>query len=81
MCWSKVCAGRLAARRWPESFTGIHGTMSNVDAVLFVTPEYNRSVPAVLKNALDVGSRPKDLGALSHCRRHTSLDLKRSVRT
>ena len=26
--------------------------------VLFVTPEYNRSVPAVLKNALDVGSRP-----------------------
>jgi chromate reductase, NAD(P)H dehydrogenase (quinone) len=28
------------------------------DAVLFVTSEYNRSVPAVLKNALDVGSRP-----------------------
>jgi chromate reductase len=28
------------------------------DAVLFVTPEYNRSVPGVLKNALDVGSRP-----------------------
>jgi chromate reductase len=28
------------------------------DAVLFVTPEYNRSVPAVLKNAIDVGSRP-----------------------
>jgi len=27
-------------------------------AVLFVTPEYNRSVPAALKNALDVGSRP-----------------------
>jgi chromate reductase len=29
-----------------------------VDAVLFVTPEYNRSVPGCLKNALDVGSRP-----------------------
>jgi chromate reductase len=28
------------------------------DAVLFVTPEYNRSVPAPLKNAIDVGSRP-----------------------
>jgi chromate reductase len=26
--------------------------------VLFVTPEYNRSVPAPLKNAIDVGSRP-----------------------
>ena len=28
------------------------------DAVLFVSPEYNRSVPGVLKNAIDVGSRP-----------------------
>lgn len=28
------------------------------DALLFVTPEYNRSVPAPLKNAIDVGSRP-----------------------
>jgi chromate reductase len=28
------------------------------DAMLFVTPEYNRSVPAVLKNAIDIGSRP-----------------------
>lgn len=28
------------------------------DAVLFVTPEYNRSVPGVLKNAIDIGSRP-----------------------
>ena len=29
-----------------------------VDAVLFVTPEYNRSMPGVLKNAIDIGSRP-----------------------
>lgn len=28
------------------------------DAVLFITPEYNRSVPSALKNAIDVGSRP-----------------------
>jgi len=32
--------------------------VKSADAVLFVTPEYNRSVPGVLKNALDVGSRP-----------------------
>jgi chromate reductase len=32
--------------------------VKSADAVLFVTPEYNRSVPAVLKNAIDVGSRP-----------------------
>lgn len=28
------------------------------DGVLFITPEYNRSIPGVLKNAIDVGSRP-----------------------
>lgn len=32
--------------------------MRGIDAVLFVTPEYNRTVPGVLKNAIDVGSRP-----------------------
>jgi chromate reductase, NAD(P)H dehydrogenase (quinone) len=29
-----------------------------LNGVIFITPEYNRSVPGVLKNALDVGSRP-----------------------
>ena len=29
-----------------------------VDAVLFVTPEYNRSIPGALKNAIDWASRP-----------------------
>ncbi len=32
--------------------------MKACDAALFVTPEYNRSVPGVLKNAIDIGSRP-----------------------
>lgn len=32
--------------------------IARADAVLFVTPEYNRSVPGVLKNAIDVASRP-----------------------
>ncbi|HLT30594.1 MAG TPA: NADPH-dependent FMN reductase [Myxococcaceae bacterium] len=32
--------------------------IARVDALLFVTPEYNRSIPGVLKNAIDWGSRP-----------------------
>jgi chromate reductase len=39
--------------------------VSSSDAVLFVTPEYNRSVPAPLKNAIDVGSRPYGKSAWS----------------
>ncbi|HEX6643437.1 MAG TPA: NAD(P)H-dependent oxidoreductase [Gemmatimonadales bacterium] len=35
------------------------------DAVLVVSPEYNRSIPGVLKNAIDVGSRPKTQNAWS----------------
>jgi chromate reductase, NAD(P)H dehydrogenase (quinone) len=42
----------------PEQWTAFRQSVKAADAVLFVTPEYNRSVPAVLKNALDVGSRP-----------------------
>jgi chromate reductase, NAD(P)H dehydrogenase (quinone) len=38
--------------------TAFRQRVKATDAVLFVAPEYNRSVPAVLKNALDVGSRP-----------------------
>src|SRR6266436_5460750 len=41
----------------PASWTAFRRVKA-ADAVLFVTPEYNRSVPAVLKNALGVGSRP-----------------------
>ena len=42
----------------PQSWTDFRNKVQSVDAVLFVTPEYNRSVPGVLKNALDVASRP-----------------------
>jgi chromate reductase len=42
----------------PESFVTFRKTVAAADAVLFVTPEYNRSVPGVLKNAIDVASRP-----------------------
>jgi len=42
----------------PEEYTTFRNEIKGVDAILFVTPEYNRSVPGVLKNALDVGSRP-----------------------
>ncbi|HVU81301.1 MAG TPA: NADPH-dependent FMN reductase [Rhodanobacteraceae bacterium] len=35
------------------------------DAVLFVTPEYNRSIPGVLKNAIDIASRPYGHSAFS----------------
>lgn len=42
----------------PAAWTQFRDRIKAVDAVLFVTPEYNRSVPGVLKNALDVGSRP-----------------------
>jgi len=42
----------------PESWTAFRKTLKRFDAIIFVTPEYNRSVPPVLKNAIDVGSRP-----------------------
>lgn len=42
----------------PAAWVVFRQLMKDMDAVLFVTPEYNRSVPAALKNALDVGSRP-----------------------
>jgi len=42
----------------PASWSAFREHMENFDAILFVTPEYNRSVPAVIKNAIDIGSRP-----------------------
>lgn len=42
----------------PASVLEMKAAVSKADALLFVTPEYNRSIPGVLKNALDWGSRP-----------------------
>jgi chromate reductase len=42
----------------PESWLALRQQIRSSDAVLFVTPEYNRGVPGVLKNAIDVASRP-----------------------
>ncbi len=42
----------------PAAWTAFRQAVAATDAILFMTPEYNRSVPAALKNALDVGSRP-----------------------
>lgn len=42
----------------PAAWGRFRAEIADVYAVLFATPEYNRSVPGVLKNALDVGSRP-----------------------
>jgi chromate reductase len=42
----------------PPVFTEFRDKIREFDGVLFCTPEYNRSVPGALKNAIDVGSRP-----------------------
>ena len=42
----------------PEQWTRFRQQVAEADGILFCTPEYNRGVPGVLKNAVDVGSRP-----------------------
>jgi len=42
----------------PASWTAFRDRVRPASGVIFATPEYNRSVPAALKNAIDVGSRP-----------------------
>lgn len=43
----------------PPAWQRLRSQVRAADALLFVTPEYNRSVPGVLKNAIDVASRPQ----------------------
>lgn len=49
----------------PQSIRDFKQKIELFDAVLFVTPEYNRGVPGVLKNAIDCGSRPYGKSAWS----------------
>src|ERR1700759_1665395 len=42
----------------PADWLAFREKLQKSDGVLFVTPEYNRSIPGVLKNAIDVASRP-----------------------
>jgi chromate reductase len=43
---------------YPPAAARLKTEVERADALLFVTPEYNRSIPGALKNALDIGSRP-----------------------
>ena len=43
---------------YPPAGKALKDALASVDAVLFVTPEYNRSIPGALKNAIDWASRP-----------------------
>ena len=54
------------ASGFPGPAEDLAAAIRAADGVLFVTPEYNRSVPAPLKNAIDVGSRPYGHSAVSY---------------
>ena len=49
----------------PESWVRFREQVGRADAALFFTPEYNRSFPGFLKNAIDIASRPFGAGALT----------------
>ena len=51
---------------YPAEALALKDAISRSDAVLFVTPEYNRSIPGALKNAIDWASRPWGQNAFDH---------------
>lgn len=55
----------LEASPLPEPVEAFHAAIRPADGVLFFTPEYNYSIPGVLKNAIDWGSRPSGYGSLN----------------
>lgn len=50
----------------PTEWVKFRDSLRPAQAVLFATPEYNRSAPGVLKNAIDVGSRPPGRSVFQH---------------
>ncbi len=51
---------------FPPEANALKASIAAVDAVLFVTPEYNRSIPGALKNAIDWASRPWGQNSFNH---------------
>lgn len=51
---------------YPPEATALKDAIAASDAVLFVTPEYNRSIPGALKNAIDWASRPWGRNSFDH---------------
>jgi len=52
--------------QFPPEATALKESIARSDAVLFVTPEYNRSIPGALKNAIDWASRPWGQNSFHH---------------
>lgn len=52
----------LEAAGWPDTATRLKAEIAEAHALLVVTPEHNRSIPAVLKNAIDWAARPSGKG-------------------
>lgn len=50
----------------PAAYTAFRQTIKSSNGVLFVTPENNRTIPAALKNAIDIGSKPNSDVAWRH---------------
>jgi chromate reductase len=51
---------------YPPEATALKDAIHRSDAILFITPEYNRSIPGALKNAIDWASRPWGQNAFDH---------------
>ena len=51
---------------YPPEAQALKGALAASDAVLFITPEYNRSIPGALKNAIDWASRPWGQNSFDH---------------